>query len=193
MKAWLFAALLAVVPGIAHGADFAGKVVRIIDGDTLEVLHDRSPVRVRLEGIDCPEKAQPFGTKARQFAAELAFNELVTVKDHGKDRYGRTLGEVVLPDGRSLNQELVRAGFAWWYRRYSKDKTLEALEAAARAEKRGLWADPHAVAPWDWRRGKRPQTGLESLGSQWLGEEEVGTGRSPHPGLGLLSRAAALN
>ena len=163
MKAWLLAALLAVVPILAHGADFTGKVVRILDGDTLEAMHDGAPVRVRLEGIDCPEKAQPFGTKARQFAADLAFSQLVTVKDHGKDRYGRTLGEVVLPDGRSLNRELIRAGFAWWYRRYSKDKTLEALEAAARAAKRGLWADPHAVPPWDWRRGKRPPAGLESL------------------------------
>ena len=73
-----------------------------------------------------------------------------------RDRYGRTVGEVLLPDGRSLNRELVRAEFAWWYRRYAPDdETLDQLEHEARGTQRGLWADPHAVPPWEWRRRRK--------------------------------------
>jgi endonuclease YncB( thermonuclease family) len=71
------------------------------------------------------------------------------------DRYGRILGDVFTPDGQSLNQELVRAGYAWWFRRYSKDIVLAQLEEEARIAKRGLWADPHAVPPWEWRKNCR--------------------------------------
>ena len=75
------------------------------------------------------------------------------MRDLGQDRYGRTVGVVLLPDGRSLNKELVKAGFAWWYRRYApEDETLKQLEAEAMEAKRGLWADPEPVPPWEWRR-----------------------------------------
>jgi endonuclease YncB( thermonuclease family) len=110
-------------------------------------------VKVRLHGIDTPESKQAFGTRARQFTSELAFNQLVTVLVRDTDRYGRLVGEVILPDGRSLNQELVRAGYAWWYKQYApKDTMLEQLEAEARQAKSGLWADPHPIAPWEWRK-----------------------------------------
>jgi micrococcal nuclease len=82
----------------------------------------------------------------------MVFGKDVVVKTHGCDRYGRILDDVFLTDGRSLNQELVRAGFAWWFRRYSNDETLAKLEAEARAAKVGLWADPHAVPPWEYRK-----------------------------------------
>ena len=68
----------------------------------------------------------------------------------GPDLYGRTLAEVLLPDGRSLNQELIKAGLAWWFRKYSKDLQLGELERQARVAKRGLWVDPHPVPPWEW-------------------------------------------
>jgi endonuclease YncB( thermonuclease family) len=73
------------------------------------------------------------------------------VRATGRDRNGRLLGEVVLPDGRSLNQELVRAGYAWWFRKYSRDGRLARLEEEARADRRGLWADQAPEAPWDFR------------------------------------------
>lgn len=111
--------------------------------------------KVRLYGIDCPEKGQAFGNKAKQFTSKMVFGKEVKVKTHGCDRYGRILGDVFTPDGKSLNQELVRAGFAWWFRRYSDDANLKRLEAEAKANKRGLWADPHAMPPWEWRRGCR--------------------------------------
>ena len=93
--------------GIA-GEAFTGKVVAISDGDTIRVMHNGRAERIRLWGIDCPEKRQPFGTRASQFTGDLAFGKDVKVLVRDVDRYGRTVGEVVLPDGRSLNRELVR-------------------------------------------------------------------------------------
>lgn len=138
----------------AHSQAFEGKVVSISDGDTISVMHEGAPVKIRLNGIDSPESGQAFGTKARQFVSELAFGQTVTVHEHGKDKYGRVIGEIVLPDGRSLNQEMVRAGFAWWYKEYSGDEELEALELEARAAQKGLWSESSPVPPWEWRRSK---------------------------------------
>ena len=153
----LWPLLLVVFPALALAAtSFTGQVVGISDGDTLSVMQQGKAVKVRLHGVDTPEKRQPFSTKAQQFTADLAFKQTVTVVVHDTDRYGRLVGDVLLPDGRSLNRELVRAGLAWWYRQYApKDAALEALEAEARTAQRGLWSDPHAVAPWAWRRQPR--------------------------------------
>jgi micrococcal nuclease len=121
---------------------FTGRVVGIQDGDTLEVLQEGKAVRVRLHGIDTPERRQAFGTRARQFTADLAFKQQVTVLVRDTDRYGRVVGEMLLPSGRHLNRELVRAGLAWWYRKYApNDTTLARLEAEARQAKRGLWSE----------------------------------------------------
>lgn len=82
----------------------------------------------------------------------------MTIQPTGIDKYGRTLANVILPDGRNLSQELVRQGYAWWFRKYSKDEQLGRLEADARVAKRGLWADPKPVPPWEWRASKqRPE------------------------------------
>ncbi len=143
---------LALLTGQALAADFTGRVVGVADGDTITVLHNGKGERIRLHGIDCPEKRQAFGNRAKQFTSTLVFGNTVTVQVVDRDRYGRTVAEVLLPDGRSLNRELVRAGFAWWYWRYTPDnETLAQLEREARGAKRGLWADPHAVPPWEWR------------------------------------------
>ncbi len=142
----------ALLASQALAADFTGRVVGVSDGDTITVLHNGKGERIRLHGIDSPEKRQAFGNRAKQFTSTLVFGETVTVQVVDRDRYGRTVAEVLPPDGHSLNRELVRAGFAWWYRRYAPDdETLEQLEREARGAQRGLWADPHAVAPWEWR------------------------------------------
>lgn len=87
----------------------------------------------------------------------MVHRQTVRVLVHDTDRYGRLVGEILLSDGRVLNQELVRAGMAWWYRQYApKDAILAGLEAEARAARHGLWSDPHAVAPWEFRNGKQP-------------------------------------
>ena len=128
-----------------------GRVVRVRDGDSIVVLRGRVGVEVRLDGIDCPELAQAFGRKAKNFTSGLAFGKTVGLEGKGKDRYDRELAEVFLPDGKSLNRELVSAGYAWWYRKYSTDRNLEALERTARTERRGLWAVPNPVPPWEFR------------------------------------------
>jgi micrococcal nuclease len=135
------------------GAEYSARVVGITDGDTIRVLHEGREVRIRLHGIDCPESKQAFGTRAKQFTSEMVFDQVVRLRVRDIDRYGRTVAEVSLEDGRMLNRELVRAGLAWWYRHYAPhDTTLEQLEQEAREAKRGLWADPDPVAPWEWRR-----------------------------------------
>jgi len=134
---------------------FEGEVVAVLDGDTIEVMHGGSAVRVRLAGIDCPEKRQPFGKKAKQRVADLVFDKRVSVDVATEDRYGRKVGVVTLPDGGSLNELLIREGFAWWYRRYSEDKRLGALEANARKARLGLWTDPNPTPPWEWRHQRK--------------------------------------
>ena len=143
---------------VAFAVDFSGKVVGITDGDTISVLHDGHAEKIRLDGIDCPENHQAFSSKAKQFTSNLAFGKTVTIKVKEKDKYGRTVGEVILPDGRSVNRELLRTGFAWWYREYSTDQSLGDLEEEARREKRGLWADVNPIPPWDFRHGKTGTT-----------------------------------
>jgi endonuclease YncB( thermonuclease family) len=134
-----------------------GLVTRIVDGDTIEVQYRGAPAQVRLYGIDCPERRQAYGTRARQAASGLAFGKRVTLETHGRDRNGRILAYVILPDGRSLNHELVRAGFAWWFERYApQSHDLRQLEAEARAARRGLWADPDPAPPWSYRKRRAP-------------------------------------
>ena len=128
-----------------------GRVVRVRDGDSIVVLRGGIGVEVRLDGVDCPELAQAFGRRAKSLTSDLVFGKSVRLVGKGRDRYDRELAEVLLPDGRSLNRELVAAGFAWWYRKYSTDRSLETLERTARTERRGLWAVPNPVPPWEFR------------------------------------------
>lgn len=148
--------LLFVSPAFA---DFSGSVVGVSDGDSITVLHYGKAEKIRLNGIDCPEKGQAYGQKAKQAASALVFGKEVTLHTFGKDKYGRTIGEVILPDGMNLNQELVRQGWCWWYRKYAPGNTeLERLEREAREGKKGLWIDPAPVPPWVYRKAKRGQS-----------------------------------
>ncbi len=132
--------------------EFSGKVVRVIEGDTLEVMHKGQAERVRLNGIDCPERGQAYGNHAKKFTSQRVFGKQVTVKTYGLDQGRRTMGEVILPSGMSLNRELVKAGLAWWNQKSAPhDETLKRLEEEARNKKRGLWADPTPVPPWCYR------------------------------------------
>lgn len=135
--------------------DFTSEVVGVLDGDTIEVLHNGQAERIRLKGIDCPEKRQAFGQKAKQATSGLMFGKEVTLHTFGKDKYGRTIGDVILPDGMNASQELVKQGWCWWYRKYAPGNTeLQRLEREARDGKNGLWVDPHPVPPWEWRKRK---------------------------------------
>ena len=127
----------------------------VTDGDTIKVLVGQQTITIRLYGVDCPEKRQAFGERAKQFTSAFAFEKNVTVYSRETDRYVRTLGWAFV-GGKCLNAELVSSGMAWWYRQYSpNEKKLAALETEARAAKRGLWADAKVVAPWDFRKGQQ--------------------------------------
>lgn len=133
-----------------------GQVVAVADGDTLTILDgSKQQHRVRLSEIDAPEKGQPFGTRAKQALSDLCFGRVAEVRDTSADRYGRVVGAVYC-DGRTANAELVRQGFAWVYVQYARrGSELFDMERDARDAKRGLWADPNPLPPWDWRRGTR--------------------------------------
>jgi micrococcal nuclease len=149
IKRLLLACLALLLSAYSVFADFSGRVVRVLDGDTIEVLHSRHAERIRLNGIDCPEKGQVYGTRAKQAASELVFGKQVTLQTFGKDKYGRTIADVLLPDGRNVNHALVRDGWCWWYRKYAPGNViLEELERRARGSGLGLWADPHPVRRW---------------------------------------------
>jgi endonuclease YncB( thermonuclease family) len=150
----LFAGVLMLTIPVAHV--WTGKCIRIVDGDTIYVLHDGRPEKIRLDGIDCPEKRQAFGRKARHFTADLAFRKTVTVHPHGTDRYGRTLATVFVGN-LNVNQALVRAGMAWWYQKSApNDTSLGELEIEARSAHRGLWANAkNPTPPWEWRWQQR--------------------------------------
>ncbi len=137
---------------------FSGKVIGVIDGDSIVVSRDKKQIEIRLLEIDCPEYDQAFGPQAKKRTAELCLGKTVTVKSTGKDDYDRTLAHVFLPNGKELNRELVNAGLAWWYRKYSKDASLGKLEANAKRDRRGIWSDKDAVAPWDWRAAQRAKS-----------------------------------
>jgi micrococcal nuclease len=156
MRAVLFLAALVFAPVAALG-DFTGRVVKVSDGDTLTVLVKKRQIRVRLDGIDAPERGQAFGVRSRQSLAQLCAAKTAQVEDRGKDRYGRTLG-VVVCGAFEANSEQVRRGMAWVFRQYAPlGSALYELETYARLRQIGLWADPRAVAPWEWRTRKAKQ------------------------------------
>jgi len=131
---------------------WSGRVVGVSDGDTIHVMHQGRETSIRLFGIDCPERHQAFGNKARRFTANKVFRKAVEVEEVDKDRYGRTVAWVYV-NGKSLNKELIRAGLAWWYRHYAENEhELKDLEAEARRNKTGLWSMPNPIPPWEFRR-----------------------------------------
>lgn len=140
-----------MVFALAKDSVWSGKVVGVTDGDSITVMHDGKGEKIRLYGIDCPEKRQAYGKKAKQFTSEMVFKKIVNVKPITKDRYGRTIAWISI-DGASLNEGLLEAGLAWHYKKYSSDKNLAELEAQARSSKMGLWADPKAQPPWEFRK-----------------------------------------
>lgn len=145
------------IPGALAGIlstlnqEIQGKVICVLDGDTIEVLQDKKPVRIRLANIDAPEKKQAFGRwSANQLKALLAAQP-VTVTYMQTDRYGRIIGHVFTTNGTDASRFMVQSGAAWVYERYNTDKSLPALQREAQEQKRGLWADANPVPPWEWR------------------------------------------
>lgn len=139
-------------------ADVTGKVVGVTDGDTLTVLDSsRTQYKVRLAGIDAPEKKQPFGQASKQSLSDCAYDKTVTIVGDKQDRYGRLLGKVMVGDV-DCNLRQINLGLAWHYKKYMKEQaeddrvSYSRAEVAARSNKIGLWVDANAIAPWDWRK-----------------------------------------
>lgn len=156
----LLVALLA--PALGLGAELSGRVVRVVDGDTLVLLiagpgEQKTQEKIRLAGIDAPEKGQPYGQRSKEHLSDQVFGRDVTVDWLKRDRYGRIVGKVLV-GGMDADLEQVRAGLAWHYKKYASEQTAEDRAAYARAEdearaaRRGLWREAGQVPPWEWRR-----------------------------------------
>lgn len=156
---WQLATMATVLFGIAAAPpatieEFSGKVVALSDGDTITVLKDRKQIKVRLEGIDAPEKSQAFGNKSKEALADLIGRKEVAIHATGTDKYGRTLARVIF-DGQDVSEIMVGRGMAWHYKEYSDDETLAELEDRAKASKLGLWAETNALPPWEFRKRRK--------------------------------------
>jgi len=163
----LLSAFILLATG-AHADTLTGRVVGVADGDTLTVLDaTNTQHKIRLSGIDSPEKKQPFGQVCKQSLSDLAYGRTVAVEANKLDRYGRMIGKVLV-DGEDVNLEQVRRGCGWHYKQYQNEQVLDdrlaynAAEESARASRVGLWADRDPVAPWEWRKARRQSVTVRS-------------------------------
>lgn len=152
---------LAFLALTGHSAEFTGHVISVADGDTVTVSNGRSQhLRIRLAGIDAPERGQPFGKHSADNLSKLIRRQEVLIRWDKKDRYGRLVG-VVMHRGQDINLEQVRAGYAWWFREFADEQSPRDRINYARAERYamenslGLWSDQQPVPPWVWRRNLR--------------------------------------
>jgi endonuclease YncB( thermonuclease family) len=159
-----FTGLLVLMCGSPlSAAELYGRVVGVSDGDTITVLDaEQVTHKIRLSGIDAPEKAQPFGDRAKQQLSDWVYQATVRVIHDKTDRYGRIVGKVTL-NGEDVNIQMIHAGLAWHYKAYEHEQpaldrvTYPAAELNARRKAIGLWGDADPVPPWGWRRNKRQQ------------------------------------
>lgn len=160
---------LSLIPFRALPESFKGKVIHVADGDTVTLLAEKRQIKIRLAGIDAPEKAQPFGNRSKQNMERMTKGKEALADCPKTDRYGRKVCKVwVKPQdcptcGNALDVGLaqISSGLAWWYRAYSKEQTAkdqalyEQAESDARLHKRGLWSEDQPIPPWEWRHLKR--------------------------------------
>jgi endonuclease YncB( thermonuclease family) len=134
-----------------------GEVVAVADGDTITVLSEGVQHKIRLLGIDAPEKSQAFGNQSKQSLADMVFRKTVAVEYNKRDKYNRIVGKVLLEDN-DLNIEQIKRGLAWHYKKYEKEQELADRsiyaneEYIASQDKRGLWAEPKHIPPWEFRK-----------------------------------------
>jgi endonuclease YncB( thermonuclease family) len=152
----LVAALMMVNFAVAD--TLYGRVVGVTDGDTVTILDtSNNKIKIRLMGIDAPERSQAFGARSKKSLSELVFNKQVTIEYFKQDKYGRTIGKI-LENGRDINLEQIKVGMAWHYKRYQKEQSVDdrsfyaEAEELARTKRIGLWLDSNPMPPWDWRK-----------------------------------------
>jgi endonuclease YncB( thermonuclease family) len=157
----LWIGLILALGSLVAGAEtITGQVVGVTDGDTLTVLDaSDQQFKIRLSGIDAPEKGQPFGNRAKESLSEMVFSKQVVVESKKEDRYRRKVGKVQ-HDGTDVNLEQVKRGMAWHYTAYAKEQApadrenYANAEAEANSQRRGLWRENTPLAPWEFRRIK---------------------------------------
>lgn len=192
--------VLLLIVGTAHTTaqrqafHFTGKILKMHDADILTIRDDKNiDFLVRLKWVDCPDSGQPFFDEAREMVKSYCLSKSLVVKCDSNDIQGRTFAEIFLPDGRSMNKELVKFGYAWHYKRYSDDKEYADLEAKARLQGRGLWQYDSPVPPWVYRRDDTVKvadyrgtfvSAPEKKKKEWI---SIGTGRPTGP---MLSEAS---
>jgi micrococcal nuclease len=138
---------------VRKGDSLSGKVVSVIDGDTYDILIEgHNTIRVRMEGIDAPEKGMPYYRAAKAYLGKLCFKKNVRLETTGRDNHERLLAFSYLEDGTELSHQMIKSGLAWHFKKYSSDTTLSNLEAEARSAKIGLWSDDRPMPPWENRR-----------------------------------------
>lgn len=165
-------ALLISFPTTSVSAStLAGKVIGISDGDTIDVLDSsKTTHRIRLAGIDAPEKAQPFGQRSKEHLSDSVFGKQVEVQGGKIDKYGRTVGKILV-NGFDANLEQIRAGFAWHYKAYASEQSADdrslylMAEEKARAQHLGLWSEKKQMPPWEWRHGGKDEPTPTSIAS----------------------------
>jgi len=136
------------------GRVLQGTAVKIIDGDTFDLLlTDKTTRRIRLYGIDCPERQQPYYQTAKDFLGKKLQSATIRVAIQDQDVYGRTVG-IVWADNYNVNEALLQAGLTWHYKRYDRNPRWEQLEREARHQQTGLWADAHPIAPWTFKHSR---------------------------------------
>lgn len=133
-------------------------VISVSDGDTFTMLTaDNKQFKIRLHGIDCPEKSQDYGNKAKEYTSKLVFGRYVHVAITDTDRYSRLVGKVFYDGKTCLNEELLKAGMAWHYKKYDTSAYWSRLELSAKRQKKGLWAGKSPVEPWKYRKRRKGQ------------------------------------
>jgi endonuclease YncB( thermonuclease family) len=157
----VFLIALLVTQTAASAATLTGKTVRVTDGDTIVILSEGNVQhKIRLQGIDAPERRQAYGTKSKDHLGDLVAGRFVVVEYDKRDRYGRIVGKVLAGDEDACLDQ-IRAGYAWHYKKYQNEQTqadqrlYSEAELEARDARRGLWQDPHAMPPWEYRAAER--------------------------------------
>ena len=148
--------LLFFLSAQVYAQTLTGKVIGIKDGDTVVVIDvSNTQTTLRLAEVDCPEKAQAFGTRAKQFTSDAVYLKQIKYEVTDTDRYGRSIAKIYYDDNKYLSAEIIKNGFGWQYKQYSTSKLLAKLEQEARQNKRGLWIEPNPIYPSDFRKSKR--------------------------------------
>jgi endonuclease YncB( thermonuclease family) len=145
----------------AHAAQFEGRVIGVSDGDTIKILDTtKTQIKVRINGIDAPEKGQAFGNRAKEAMSDLVFGKTVSANCTKTDRYQREICVVTI-DRRDVGLELIKQGLAWHFKKYEKDQApgdrvaYADAENVARTKRIGLWSDSEPIPPWEWRKRQK--------------------------------------